>query len=555
MKIVFNLPTSINYFQIYDELSKNENIEVILPDNYKDFSKKVMSVDLDALERAVRSSDNIDYILGFEGELPELIKWRQRKIDVPIIIYLSNIVNRPSYGLLSLYTNIWYVEKYAGPLMKKYNLKNIVFAGMAANQYIFKPLNIEKKYDIGFFGQFYGERKYWLSTLIKYSKRNNIKTHFLYGHTSKIRLGWEDLNEIYNQNKINLSFAPLEPGGRIVNMRTFEICMTGTLQLMEYTPCLEDYFEIDEEVVCWRNKKDLLEKLTYYTENDDEREKIAKRGFNRAIKNHTWSKRAEEIYQFIKKKQRLSSLGKSKIKNHIFQLPEKYKSNIQLKSIESLLSEVIKPYLVDLAYKKRSFKQEDGFIINLKKRKIKFKPNLDDIFFVKIYGKIMILIRILPQNKDISEIHWNRLKKIRKFVSNYNYDFPDIGIITNGKDLLVRDFKTKNWLNSIPNYKELKKRVKFSDQLFFRLNYYLNKAKLFSFIFTIPYNEYFFKVYYKLPSLDSILTKSSSYKKLKYLVKSGILNMYEYGAEIKLITLLEKHNIILNNFRLKNKED
>ena len=556
MKIVFNLPITVNYFQIYDELSKN--FDVILPDNYKDTSNMDINVNLDALERAVKSADGIDFILGFEGELPELIKWKKRNIDIPLVIYTSNLVNRPNFARLSLYSIVWYVEKYATSLMKRYNPINILYAGMAANQFIFHPLNIERIYDIGFFGQFYGERRYWLSTIQGYAKNNNIKTHFIYGHSSKIRLSWEDLNKIYNQNKINLSFAPMESSGRIVNMRTFEICLTGTLQLMEYTPCLEEYFEIGEEIVCWSSKKELFDKLTYFIKNDDEREKIAKKGYERAIKEHTWSNRAETINLFLKeRKQKLENIDKSVIPLNKFHATGKSGTidHLELTNTEKILSEVVKPMLMNLGYNiKRNLKKNKGFTLDLRTKTVYYKPNLRGYYFIKIYSKIVMIIQIIPQNKEINMNHWQDLEKIRMLIDNVDYEMPQFGIITNGIDWLAKDFKNKKWLYSVPTYQDLKSNLKLKDIIMFRFNYHLIKAKIFSIIFKIPYIKYLFKVYYKLPNLNSILKYSRNYRKLKYLVKRGILNRYIYETEIKLVNLIEKDIEIYDDLILKKKK-
>ena len=51
---------------------------------------------------------------------------------------------------------------------EKFQKKNLIYEGMAANQYIFYPKTAQKIYDVGFFGQHYGKREYWLNTIKKY---------------------------------------------------------------------------------------------------------------------------------------------------------------------------------------------------------------------------------------------------------------------------------------------------------------------------------------------------------------------------------------------------
>ena len=296
MKIIFN--HKLDWFwQIYNEWSRNN--EIFIPDNFR--INKESNLDLDALVKIINENDNVDFIFGFHGNLHDLIQWNKRNIRIPIIIYATNAINRPIGAKRSIYANIWYVEKYAQPLMQKFNHENLIYNGMAANQYIYFPKQIDKIYDVGFFGQHYGERNYWLNVIIKHCKKQNYRYFFPSGHGSKLPWTFDDINNFYNQTKINMSFAPKSILGRIVNLRTFEINMTGNFQLMQYTPCVEEYFEIDKEIVCWKNKKDLLEKITYYLENEDEREKIAKNGYRRAISNHTWTIRLDSIKSFLEK--------------------------------------------------------------------------------------------------------------------------------------------------------------------------------------------------------------------------------------------------------------
>lgn len=302
MKVIFNHNISDWYWQIYDEWSRNN--EIVLPEYYKDDSFRGNIINFDVLEETVKENLDADFIFDFSQKIPNLINWTKRKIDIPLIVYSTNAIDRPYSGKMSIFANVWYAEHYAKPLMRKYNRDNLLYIGFAANSYIFYPKNLEKIYDIGFFGQFYEERGYWLRIVQKFCKQNKLIPYFPAGDGKKMNFSWEFINDTYNQTKINLAFAPMQKDGRIVNLRTFEICMSGNFQLMQYTPCLEEFFEIDEEIVCWKNKKELFEKIFYYLENDDEREKIAKNGYKKAIKNHTWSKRIEKIGAFLKEKKK-----------------------------------------------------------------------------------------------------------------------------------------------------------------------------------------------------------------------------------------------------------
>lgn len=200
-----------------------------------------------------------------------------------------------------------------------------------------------------------------------------------------VQLPWtfKEINELYSQTKINLAFAQKDYlNGRIkrrVNLRVFEICMSGNFQLLQYTPCVEEYFEIDEEVVCWKNKSDLFNKILYYLENEDEREKIARSGHKRAIENHTWSKRFEKIEIFLNKKQ-----AKRNITNFVINTESILKENKISKDKKSGLNSFGKKFIIK-TLKKLGYnaiwdiKNKKLIKIQLKDKLIYYKTNLKKI--------------------------------------------------------------------------------------------------------------------------------------------------------------------------------
>lgn len=62
---------------------------------------------------------------------------------------------------------------------------------------------------------------------------------------------------------------------------------------------IEEDFEIDKEVICFRNLEEAVERIKYYLSHDEEREETARRGMQRAREDHTWQKRWNEILEVI----------------------------------------------------------------------------------------------------------------------------------------------------------------------------------------------------------------------------------------------------------------
>jgi len=84
-----------------------------------------------------------------------------------------------------------------------------------------------------------------------------------------------------------------------VKSRHFEPSACGTFQLTQDADDLRDYYKLGEEIVVYRDKKDLVKKINYYLDHSEEREAIAKRGYERTTRDHSTEKRFEEIFQMI----------------------------------------------------------------------------------------------------------------------------------------------------------------------------------------------------------------------------------------------------------------
>ena len=212
---------------------------------------------------------------------------------------------------------------------------NPVYFPYAANPNFYKKYDLPYKYDVTFVGQDYGNRFDNLTFLLKNKidvhvwgpnwqrKKIKIKLHrnpkhyyrylkeiYKYFQGVKYRknfhgvLSDEDLVKLYSQSKINLGDSSCadtykkRPSSHM-KLRDFEVPMSGGFYLVEYIKELEEFFDIDKEIVCYYNKKDMLQKIKYYLANDDAREKIRETGYKRAQRDHTWDKRFKELFRKI----------------------------------------------------------------------------------------------------------------------------------------------------------------------------------------------------------------------------------------------------------------
>ena len=114
------------------------------------------------------------------------------------------------------------------------------------------------------------------------------------------RVSYADLIRIYNQTKISLDLSYASKGDKIlaVKGRDFEATGCGSLLLTQDAEEMAEYFIPGEEIITYQDANDASEKIKYYLANEDEREKIAKRGYERVLREHTWEKRFSYIYSY-----------------------------------------------------------------------------------------------------------------------------------------------------------------------------------------------------------------------------------------------------------------
>ncbi len=94
----------------------------------------------------------------------------------------------------------------------------------------------------------------------------------------------------------------VDQGKTSANFRIFNVTACGGFLLSDYKKDIEDLFEIDREVVCYRTPDELREKAEYYLAHPDELSEIAEAGYKRTVREHTFAKRAKRILSFIKEK-------------------------------------------------------------------------------------------------------------------------------------------------------------------------------------------------------------------------------------------------------------
>jgi hypothetical protein len=140
-----------------------------------------------------------------------------------------------------------------------------------------------KKYDVCFIGHINSENR-----IAALDRLFAEFPNFFYGQ----RL-FEDAAEKYGESKIIFNISIKGD----LNMRTFEGMATGSFMLTSCNDEVATVFEDGKHLVLYKDLDDMVEKVKYYLAHDDEREAIAKAGYEEVISKHTFRHRAEQILQ------------------------------------------------------------------------------------------------------------------------------------------------------------------------------------------------------------------------------------------------------------------
>jgi len=186
--------------------------------------------------------------------------------------------------------------------------------------------NIEEKYDVTFVGSTKSKpgREQYINVL----KNRNIPV-CLFGEAGGWYVTLEEMMDIFATSKINLNFSRATDSERMgAKGRVFFVCLAGGFLLTEYAPGIENYFEIDKEIVCFTGAEEMVEKVTYYLNHDEERRAIAQAGWKRAINEYTpfhmLSRVVDEIEKDIAVKNKENNIEGLKMPRWMRKSPSQY---------------------------------------------------------------------------------------------------------------------------------------------------------------------------------------------------------------------------------------
>ena len=90
-----------------------------------------------------------------------------------------------------------------------------------------------------------------------------------------------------------------QPTVRHLHLREFEAPMSGALYCTGFLEELGEFFDLDREVIVYRDGDEMLDKVRYYLRHSREADSIREAGHRRAKTDHTYHRRFEQLFRTI----------------------------------------------------------------------------------------------------------------------------------------------------------------------------------------------------------------------------------------------------------------
>ena len=109
---------------------------------------------------------------------------------------------------------------------------------------------------------------------------------------------YNDMPYVFKTSDINLNIT-LRSIQRGIPLRAVDILGCGGFLLTNYQEDMLRFFVPDEDFVYYDSRQDLMDKIDYYLNHDEERKAIAANGHDKVKAGHTYQQRLEEIIDIV----------------------------------------------------------------------------------------------------------------------------------------------------------------------------------------------------------------------------------------------------------------
>lgn len=260
---------------------------------------------------------DVDFILMFKSNrygIQHIKEWRSIT-NAPIFGVTFDFMGRfPFWYDIAKELSLWLGEESGQ--REKFRQQGIPFyhfPNHAVNPKVFYPMDLPKEYDVSFSGTPYFQER---TDMLKAIENAGFDLH-IFGNNE-----WEwkqkefknvhppvfdeKLSEMVAKSKIVVGISNTLCEG-YYSIRPSQIMLCKGFIIDRFCPYMEK--ELKDGVEYWNTHEELIEKIKYYLEHEDERLAIAEKGYQIAINNLTNKQRCKELIILF---ERFKQLGKEK---------------------------------------------------------------------------------------------------------------------------------------------------------------------------------------------------------------------------------------------------
>ena len=225
------------------------------------------------------------------------------------------------------FTNVVTTWSKAGEEYAHYGIHNVIRSQWSASSQVYHPIDIPKDIDVSFVGTKNPHRE----RIIEQLKKDGIDVFVRGAGWGTPHLTFEEMIKVFSRSRINLNLNP--PSSALsfksvtqifmrrrrnmivpdfhwpsnfrsyfrkkmpmIKARPFEISACGGFCISGLADDMEAYYVADKEMVYYHTIPELTEKIRFYLAHSAEREAIAKAGYERTVKEHTYEQRFKAIF-------------------------------------------------------------------------------------------------------------------------------------------------------------------------------------------------------------------------------------------------------------------
>lgn len=326
---------SFEYVNFYSTLKNFPNTQIIYRpfDDIAKMGKREFNANL--LKTVIKERPDIMFVFMVSDELDTQTLLEIKKCIVSVAWFADDSWRFHNYSRFWARYFTWVVTTYswAPQLYRKYGQPNVIRSQWGIDQAAYRPVPWTGgglPPEVSFVGSWSRPRQGIILAL----KRAGIPVRVYGGGWDGGRIREAQMLEIFSNSKINLGLNPA-PGlwnfnslGRLfmrrsvdkfvpdfhfcrnvkswlsrgipqIKARHFEIPACNGFLITSAADDLEKFYQIGEEITVYKDIRELIEKIKYYLAHKNERKRIARAGYERTLREHTYTKRFSEIFRKI----------------------------------------------------------------------------------------------------------------------------------------------------------------------------------------------------------------------------------------------------------------